>query len=99
MARNAPPPEGSRGMVIALSSSGEFMKKTHTTNLDEEKATPLGDTGDGETGVPEGEQGISNRPGDTDDPEADELDDDFDELEDEEDEEEDEEEEEEEQGR
>jgi len=25
---------------------------------------PLGDTGDGNTGVPEFEQGISNRPGD-----------------------------------
>jgi hypothetical protein len=25
---------------------------------------PLGDTGDGDTGVPEFEQGISNRPGD-----------------------------------
>lgn len=27
---------------------------------------PLGDTGDGDTGVPEFEQGISNRPGDKD---------------------------------
>jgi hypothetical protein len=25
---------------------------------------PLGDTGDGQTGVPDDEQGISNRPGD-----------------------------------
>ena len=37
-----------------------------TTNLDDEKAQPLGDTGDGDTGVPADEQGISNRPGDRD---------------------------------
>ncbi len=56
-----------------------------TTNLDDEKAEPLGDTGDGDTGVPEGEQGISNRAGDkAEDPEdADDNDfeEDFDELE------------------
>lgn len=28
------------------------------------QSLPLGDTGDGNTGVPSGEQGISNRPGD-----------------------------------
>ena len=28
---------------------------------------PLGDTGDGNTGVPDDQQGISNRPGDQDD--------------------------------
>jgi hypothetical protein len=33
-------------------------------NLDADKAKPRGDTGDGHTGVPAGEQGISNRPGD-----------------------------------
>jgi len=50
-------------------------------NLDDEKAEPLGDTGDGETGVPDGEQGISNRAGDravaaADDDDVDEEDDD-----------------------
>ena len=39
------------------------MKETDTTNLDAERAQPRGDTGDGD-GVPEGEQGISNRAGD-----------------------------------
>jgi len=53
------------------------MKKTQTTNLDKERAASLGDTGDGETGVPDGEQGISNRAGDKgDDHDADEVDDD-----------------------
>ena len=52
-----------------------------TTNLDDEKAEPLGDTGDGETGVPDTEQGISNRAGDkvsaaADDDEEDEVDED-----------------------
>lgn len=65
------------------------MKKTRTTNLDKERAEPLGDTGDGNTGVPGGEQGISNRAGDTgDDAGADELEGDFDELEEEDEEEE-----------
>jgi hypothetical protein len=60
------------------------MKKTRTTNLDKERAEPLGDTGDGDTGVPAGEQGISNRAGDTGDgAEADEFEDDGDELEEE----------------
>jgi hypothetical protein len=40
------------------------MKETNTTNLDAERAQPRGDTGDGDTGVPHGEQGISNRAGD-----------------------------------
>ena len=64
------------------------MNKTGTTNLAEEKSEPLGDTGDGNTGVREGEQGISNRAGDKDDDAAvDEFEDDFDELGDEEEEE------------
>jgi hypothetical protein len=49
--------------------------------LDDEKAEPLGDTGDGETGVPESEQGISNRAGDkADDGDEDDFDEDLDEL-------------------
>ena len=60
------------------------MKKRQTTNLDKDRAEPLGDTGDGDTGVPAGEQGISNRAGDTgDDVDADEFEDDVDELEEE----------------
>ena len=45
------------------------------------QSVPLGDTGDGDTGVPDDEQGISNRPGDEDEdpdemePDADEDDD------------------------
>ena len=42
-------------------------------SIDSEKAKPLGDTGDGDTGVPAAEQGISNRPGDTDDLEDDQA--------------------------
>ena len=55
------------------------MNKTQTTNLDKEKAEPLGDTGDGDTGVPDGEQGISNRAGDKkdDDADTDEFEDDL----------------------
>jgi hypothetical protein len=57
------------------------MKETDTTNLDAERAQPRGDTGDGDTGVPEGEQGISNRAGDkAEDMDADELEADVDEL-------------------
>ena len=56
-----------------------------TTNLDDEKAEPLGDTGDGDTGVPEGEQGISNRAGDkaedSEDADDNDFEEDFDELE------------------
>jgi len=37
-----------------------------TRNIDTETAVPRGDTGDGNTGVPANEQGISNRPGDKD---------------------------------
>jgi hypothetical protein len=60
--------------------------KKQTTNLDKERAEPLGDTGDGDTGVPDGVQGISNRAGDKDD-DADEFEeDDFDDLEEEEEE-------------
>ena len=52
-----------------------------TTNLDDEKAEPLGDTGDGDTGVPEDEQGISNRAGDSaEDADDDEFEEDADEL-------------------
>jgi hypothetical protein len=62
------------------------MKKPKTTNLDKERAGPLGDTGNRDTGVPDGAQGISNRAGDKDD-DADEFEeDDPDELEDEEEE-------------
>lgn len=62
------------------------MKKPQTTNLDKKKAEPLGDTGQGDTGVPDGEQGISNRAGDQDD-DADEFEEDErDELEEEEEE-------------
>lgn len=47
---------------------------------DEQRASlgqnvPLGDIGDGQTGVPEDEQGISNRPGDLDDDDDDDDDD------------------------
>jgi hypothetical protein len=45
-----------------IACSSERMAKTN--NLDDEKAQPLGDTGDGDAGVPADEQGISNRPGD-----------------------------------
>lgn len=71
----------SQGTSIALLRSGGFMKETNTTNLDAERAEPLGDTGDGDTGVPEGEQGISNRAGDTaEDTDPDEFEEDLDEL-------------------
>ena len=61
------------------------MKDTNTTNLTEERAEPVGDTGDGETGVPDRQQGISNRAGDRDDDEdQDEFEEDLDELEDDE---------------
>jgi hypothetical protein len=57
------------------------MKETNTTNLDAERDERLGDTGDGDTGVPEGEQGISNRAGDkAEDTDGDEFEEDFDEL-------------------
>ena len=57
------------------------MKKSNTTHLDNHKAQPLGDTGEGQTGVPESEQGISNRAGDRDD-DADEFEEDADDLDD-----------------
>ena len=56
------------------------MKDTNTTNRDDERSGPRGDTGDGDTGVPENEQGISNRAGDHGDDDADEFEEDFDEL-------------------
>ena len=56
-------------------------KKTNTTNLDDRRAEPLGDTGNGKTGVPDGQQGISNRAGDKEDgDEDDEFEEDFDEV-------------------
>lgn len=59
------------------------MKETDTKNLDAERAEPRGDTGDGNTGVPEGEQGISNRAGDKpEDTVDDEFEEDLDELDD-----------------
>lgn len=61
------------------------MNDTNTTNLDAEKAQPRGDTGDGDTGVPAGEQGISNRAGDEAEDEGDDFDEDLDEVDDEED--------------
>ena len=57
------------------------MKETDTRDLEAERAEPLGDTGDGDTGVPEGEQGISNRAGDkAENTVSDEFEEDFDEL-------------------
>jgi hypothetical protein len=57
------------------------MNEKETTNLEDERAQPLGDTGDGDTGVPDGEQGISNRAGDKgEDADDEEFEDDFDEL-------------------
>ena len=37
---------------------------TNRTEPETPTGGPMGDTGDGDTGVPEFEQGISNRPGD-----------------------------------
>lgn len=37
---------------------------TNQTKPETPAGRPLGDTGDGNTGVPDDEQGISNRPGD-----------------------------------
>lgn len=48
------------------------------------QSLPLGDTGDGDTGVPSGEQGISNRPGDQPDAVSAGADDEADEAEDDE---------------
>ena len=57
------------------------MEKIDATKLDDQKSEPLGDPGDGERGVPDGEQGISNRWGDrADGDDHDELEEDFDEL-------------------
>ena len=63
-----------------MDCSNERMAKSNS--LDDDK--PLGDTGDGDAGVPADEQGISNRPGDTDlSDAAGEFDDDEDEDDDE----------------
>jgi hypothetical protein len=40
-----------------------MVNRTGPTSI-EARGKPLGDTGDGKTGVPVDEQGISNRPGD-----------------------------------
>jgi hypothetical protein len=65
-----------------MDCSGERMAKNNSP--DDDKAQPRGDTGDGDTGVPADEQGISNRPGDTDlSDAAGEFDDDEDEDDDE----------------
>jgi len=46
-------------------------QKKHTIATEDRRksgqSVPLGDTGEGDTGVPDDEQGISNRPGDKDD--------------------------------
>jgi hypothetical protein len=57
------------------------MPDRKTIDLDREKARPRGNTGDGHTGAPDGEQGISNRPGDADDDEFEDEDDGDDEIE------------------
>ena len=58
-------------------------KKNNATDLQKQKAQPLGDTGDGDTGVPDAEQGISNRAGDREEEDdEDEFEEDFDELDD-----------------
>jgi hypothetical protein len=76
--------EARRLLLLLL---GDCMKNT-TTNIDEERAGPLGDTADGETGLRNGEQGMSSGPGDTgDDAELDDDDDDDDELDDDDEEE------------
>jgi hypothetical protein len=54
------------------------MNHRATNPTDHHYAKPLGDTGDGDTGVPNDAQGISNRPGDK-DPERDEKEGDDDE--------------------
>ena len=53
-----------------LGSAAEATLANTTDRISDEQrqalgqSVPLGDTGDGNTGVPAGEQGISNRPGD-----------------------------------
>ena len=42
------------------------MKQTQQNRASQGQSIPKGDTGDGATGVPAQEQGISNRPGDRD---------------------------------
>lgn len=53
-------------------------RKQNTIATEDRRQTgqgvPLGDTGDGDTGVPEDQQGISNRPGDQDDKDTDDED-------------------------
>jgi hypothetical protein len=58
-------------MALARSTPEAIMPaKTSKIRAEERpkqgQSVPLGDTGDGETGVPANEQGISNRPGDKD---------------------------------
>jgi hypothetical protein len=58
-----------RGMVHAANCAEGILAHTKNVIPDEQRpfqgqSLPLGDTGDGNTGVPSGEQGISNRPGD-----------------------------------
>jgi hypothetical protein len=57
------------GMVHAADRAEGILVYTKNPIPDDERplhgqSLPLGDTGDGNTGVPSGEQGISNRPGD-----------------------------------
>jgi hypothetical protein len=79
-----------QGTTLARLMHGGSMNDQTMTNLDDERARPLGDTGDGETGVPNGEQGISNRGGykaaAADDEDEDDVDDDEAEDDDEDDE-------------
>jgi hypothetical protein len=56
-------------MVHAVNRAEDILANTKTLIPDEQRpfhgqSLPLGDTGDGNTGVPSHEQGISNRPGD-----------------------------------
>jgi hypothetical protein len=50
---------------------GTMPQKKHTIATEDRRksgqSVPLGDTGEGDTGVPDNEQGISKRPGDKDD--------------------------------
>jgi hypothetical protein len=56
-------------MVHAAERAKDILAYTKNSIADEQRpfhgqSLPLGDTGDGDTGVPSDEQGISNRPGD-----------------------------------
>jgi hypothetical protein len=57
------------GMTHAVNRAEAILTYTKNPIPDEQRSfhsqsLPFGDTGDGNTGVPSGEQGISNRPGD-----------------------------------